>query len=97
MASAVKEYKQRLLLHPDSPAVVNAIMRAALDDDHKNQAAAWKLVMDRIAPVASFSADNRNTPSVEITIKGINEGDIKDITSADDDVVDGEWSGTSES
>ena len=95
-AAAIKEYKQRLLLHPDSPRVINSIVEAALNDEHKHQAIAWKLMLDRIAPVASFSAENRATPSVEITIKGIGEDDIRDITpdgdDSGDDVLDVEFS-----
>mgnify|MGYP000754711704 CR=1 FL=1 len=43
-ASIIKEYKARLLASPKSKKVLDNILDAALDDEHKNQAAAWKLV-----------------------------------------------------
>ena len=46
-ADAIKEYKARLLASPKSRKVLDSILNAALDDDHKNQAAAWKLLVDR--------------------------------------------------
>lgn len=89
-AEVMKSFRQRMLLNPDSPKVIESIYRAALDDDHKNQAVAWKLLMDRMAPVAGFSAENRHTPAVAITISGIGD-DVKDITPtvSSDDVEDG--------
>ena len=45
-ASIINEYKSRMLASPKSAKVLESIFNAALNDDHKNQAAAWKLVMD---------------------------------------------------
>ena len=56
-AAIINEYKARMLASPKSRRVLNTIFDAALDHDHKNQAAAWKLVMDRILPVAAFEKD----------------------------------------
>ena len=56
-ASIMNEYKARMLASPKSNKVLEAIFNAALDDEHKNQAAAWKLVMDRVAPTALFEQD----------------------------------------
>ncbi len=50
----MKDYRERMLNSPKSRKVLDSILNAALDDDHKNQAAAWKIVVDRIMPVASF-------------------------------------------
>ena len=44
-AAVMNEYKARMLASPKSAKVLESIFNAALDDDHKNQAAAWKLVM----------------------------------------------------
>jgi len=72
--SAMKEMKQRFLARRDTPAVINSIFKAAMDDDHKNQAAAWKLIVDRILPVGSFDKDKLGgKPTVNITITGVNE------------------------
>ena len=53
-AAIINEYKARMLASPKSKKVLDSIMNAALDDDHKNQAAAWKLCMDRLLPVSYF-------------------------------------------
>ena len=42
-AATINEYKARMLASPKSRKVLDSILAAALDDDHKNQAAAWKL------------------------------------------------------
>ncbi len=70
----MKEYRQRMLNSPKSRKVLDAILNAALDDDHKGQQAAWKIIADRILPVSSFELDTKNSkPSVNITITGIGE------------------------
>jgi len=88
-AAAINEFKARLLASPRSQKVLDSIMSAALDDEHKNQAAAWKLLMDRMLPVSYFEKDKNNTgrSSVSITIKGVggetvvtNDEDIIDVT-----------------
>lgn len=71
-ATIINEYKQRMLASPKSRKVLDAIFEAALDNEHKNQAAAWKLVMDRILPVAAFEKDvttgaSRNAIQINIT------------------------------
>lgn len=92
-AAAINEFKARLLASPRSQKVLDSIMSAALDDEHKNQAAAWKLLMDRMLPVSYFEKDKNNTgrSSVSITIKGVGgetiingEEDIIDVTPESD-------------
>ena len=63
-----------MLASPKSRKVLDTILNAALDDDHKHQAAAWKIVTDRILPVGLFEKDVLGTggrPSVNITISGV--------------------------
>ncbi len=88
-AAAINEFKARLLASPRSQKVLDSIMSAALDDEHKNQAAAWKLLMDRMLPVSYFEKDKNNNgrSSVNITITGVggetiinNDEDIIDVT-----------------
>lgn len=77
-ASIINEYKARMLASPKSAKVLESIFNAALDDEHKNQAAAWKLVMDRILPTSVFEQEvskGHNRNAVNITISGIG-GDI---------------------
>ena len=93
-ASIINEYKARMLASPKSRKVLDAIFDAALNDDHKNQAAAWKLVMDRILPTAAFEKDvvkggGRN--AIQINITGVG-GDTQVVSNDDDDVIDGDYS-----
>ena len=73
-AGIINEYKARMLASPKSELVLQTIFDAATNDEHKNQAAAWKLLMDRMLPISYFEKDKlsggRN--SVSITISGIN-------------------------
>ncbi len=73
-AAIINEYKARMLNSPRSRAVMDAIFEAATDPDHKNQAAAWKLVMDRILPVAAFEKDivkDAGRSAIQINITGV--------------------------
>ena len=72
-ADAIKEYKARLLASPKSRKVLDSILNAALDDDHKNQAAAWKLLADRLMPLSYFDKDKAGggRSAVNITITGV--------------------------
>ena len=92
-AAAINEFKARLLASPRSQKVLDSILNAALDDDHKNQAAAWKLLMDRMLPLSYFEKDKANAgrASVNITISGVGGETVITGTSGDDDVLDGEY------
>jgi len=87
-AAIINEYKARMLASPKSHKVLESILDAALNDDHKNQAAAWKLLMDRMLPVSYFEKDNASggRPSVSITISGIGDPKI----STDEDIIEAE-------
>jgi len=87
-ASIINEYKARMLASPKSAKVLETIFDAALDNEHKNQAAAWKLVIDRIAPVAAFEKDvikNGGSNSISINISGVPSVKVGN------DVVDGDY------
>jgi len=88
-ASAIEEFKARLLASPKSRKVLDAILDAALDDDHKNQAAAWKLLVDRMLPMSYFDKDKagNSRPSVNITISGVGESVA---INGSDDYIDAE-------
>ena len=68
---ALKQFRERLLLHPKSPALIEKLFSAAADDEHKNQAVAWKILSDRLLPVAGFTADGKANNQVSINITGI--------------------------
>jgi hypothetical protein len=74
-AAIINDYKMRMLNSPKSAKVLEAIFDAALDNEHKNQAAAWKLIVDRVVPVSVFEAQKQgNTiPQISINISGLNE------------------------
>lgn len=77
-ATIINEYKQRMLNSPKSRKVLDAIFDAALDNDHKNQAAAWKLLMDRMLPVSAFEQEisrNGGKSAITINISGIGTND----------------------
>lgn len=75
----INEYKQRMLNSPKSARVLEAIYDAALDHDHKNQAAAWKLIVDRIVPVSAFEASKSggSMPQISINISSLGQPEIK--------------------
>ena len=73
-AAIINEYKARMLASPKSKAVLETIFDAALDNEHKNQAAAWKLLMDRVAPVSAFEQEitkGNGKSSIQINISGV--------------------------
>jgi len=93
-AAVMKEYRDRMLNSPRSLKVLDSILKAAMDDEHKNQAAAWKIVVDRIMPVSSFdklagSEEGRNAiqinitgvPGVEVSAEAPLEGDFEPVES----------------
>jgi hypothetical protein len=86
-AAIINEYKLRMLNSPKSAKVLEAIYDAALNDEHKNQAAAWKLIVDRIVPVSVFEAQksgNNNMPQISINISGLNSPTLETV----EDVLD---------
>ena len=90
-AAIINEYKLRMLNSPKSSRVLEAIYDAALNDEHKSQAAAWKLIIDRVLPVSLFEQAKQNggTPQISINITGLTSPtieaveDITDVTITD--------------
>jgi hypothetical protein len=92
-AAIINEYKARMLASPKSKKVLDKIFDAALDDEHKHQAAAWKLVMDRVLPTAAFEKDivkGSGKNAIQINITGVS-GDTTIIGGDDDNIIDGEY------
>ena len=92
-AAVINEYKARMLASPKSRKVLDSIFDAALNDDHKNQAAAWKLVMDRILPVAAFEKDvikSGGKNSISINITGVGATSISSASEEPEDYIEGE-------
>lgn len=85
-AAIINEYKLRMLNSPKSAKVLEAIYDAALNDEHKNQAAAWKLIVDRIIPVSAFETAKAGggTPQISINITGLSSPTVETL----EDVAD---------
>lgn len=85
-AAIINEYKLRMLNSPKSAKVLEAIYDAALNDEHKAQAAAWKLIVDRIIPVSTFEATKQGggTPQISINISSVGTP----IVSSANDIID---------
>lgn len=85
----MEDFKARMLNSPKSAKVLEAVFNAALDDNHKGQQAAWKLIIDRLAPVSSFEQvkQNGSAPSISINISGISAPTI-DASTIDTQIVE---------
>lgn len=87
-AAIINEYKARMLASPKSAKVLEKILDAALNDEHQHQAAAWRLVIDRILPVSAFDQAKQggNTPQISINITGLSSPSVS--TSDSEDIID---------
>ena len=92
-AAIINEMKARLLASPKSRKVLDSIVNAALDDEHKNQSAAWKLLMDRMLPVSYFEKEKADggRPSVNITISGIGAESTQPISAEPEEPIDADY------
>jgi len=79
-SNRMKEFRQRLLLHPKSPALIEKMFSLAMDDEAKNQAVAIKLLADRLLPVAGFTTDGKQQNQVSINITGVGTPDTPGVT-----------------
>ena len=85
-AAIINEYKARMLNSPKSAKVLESIFDAALDNEHKNQAAAWKLVIDRIAPISAFDVTKgggNGMPQISINISSFGQPVIETVDNLD--------------
>ena len=92
-ASIINEYKARMLASPKSELVLQTIFDAATNDEHKNQAAAWKLIMDRILPVGAFEREvikDAGRSAIQINITGVGSTEILG-SPKDGSTIEGEY------
>jgi len=82
----MKDYRDRMLTSGKSAKVLEAIFEAALDNEHRNQAAAWNIIVDRIAPKRLFEnevdgagAPNSFTVKIETAGGPVNINESQDI------------------
>ena len=90
-AAIINEYRDRMLASPKSAKVLDSIFSAALDNEHKHQASAWKLVLDRIAPTSAFEQEiikGGGKSSIQINITGVGAAAV---SSAEDDITDADY------
>ena len=82
------EYRERLIASPKSKKVLDVILNAALNNEHKHQAAAWKLLVERLMPLSSFSEESANAkPSININISGV--GSLVEVEPLEGEYTDG--------
>lgn len=89
--AAIQEYKARMLASPKSAKVLEAVLEAASDPDHKNFTAAAKLVLDRILPISAFEDIKKggNRAGINITITGVDGS--KTVIGQDTDIDDADY------
>ena len=80
--AAQLELQEFMYKHPKKLEVVKKLFDGALDDDHKNQAAFMKIVMDRILPVSGFEKMGGKS-AIQININTLDVGN-------DSNVIEGE-------
>jgi len=98
-AAIINEYKGRMLTSPKSKLVLESIFDAALDNEHKHQAAAWKLLADRIVPLSYFEKDKvaGGKSAINISITGVGgeqtiiSSGSNDTNDTQDDALDAEY------
>ena len=67
MRAAQLEFLRLITENEDVEKVIDMIFEAALDDNHKNQAVAWKILMDRLLPLSACEKQQGRS-SIEINI-----------------------------
>ena len=89
----INDYRDRMLMSPKSAKVLEAIFDAALDPEHRNQAAAWKLIVDRVAPISAFDVKSNSgqTPQISINITGLTSPTVQTVEDITD--VEGNYHG----
>jgi hypothetical protein len=80
MRTAIKKLEERLLDANRIDRVIDSIVNAACDDENKNQAAAWKLIMDRMAPMSHYDKNKLgDRPMININVTTAGETTIKQV------------------
>ena len=78
LRTAIKKLEERLIDANRIDLVIDSIVRAACDDENKNQAAAWKLIMDRMAPMSHYDKNKLgDRPMININVTTAGDTSIK--------------------
>ena len=62
------ELEQTLLSHLDVSKVIETVVGTAINDSHKNQPVAQKILIDRILPISTFDKGVDFKERINITI-----------------------------
>ena len=80
MRTAIKKLEERLLDANRIDRVIDSIVKAACDDENKNQAAAWKIIMDRMAPMSHYDKNKLgDRPMININVTTAGDTSIKQV------------------
>jgi lysyl-tRNA synthetase class II len=83
------DLKAQFLTHNKLGPFVNKIFDIAMDDDHKDQMSAVRLIADRVLPNQSFAHTSKGSNAVQINISGLNvEVKEKEVNQSEDDLED---------
>ena len=82
----LQELKTEFLTHSSLDRYVKKLFDMALDDNHAGQTAAIKIIADRILPTASFSNEQKSSSAIQISITGLQVGDVQEKPVNDDPV-----------
>ena len=78
LRTAIKKLEERLLDANRIDRVIDSIVKAACDDENKNQAAAWKIIMDRMAPMSHYDKNKLgDRPMININVTTAGDASIK--------------------
>ena len=78
LRTAIKKLEERLLDANRIDRVIDSIVKAACDDENKNQAAAWKIIMDRMAPMSHYDKNKLgDRPMININVTTAGDTSIK--------------------
>jgi len=74
MRTAIEKLEERLLSANRIEGVIDSIVDAAGNPEHKNQAAAWKLIMDRMAPLSHYDKNKGGErPQIQINVNSLSD------------------------
>ena len=89
-AAKIRELMARMLI-TNGDRVLQKTIDIAMTDEHPNQMAAIKLLMDRALPTSYFEKDRAGSrPSINISITGVS-GAVETIDTIDPDATDVEF------
>ena len=90
-AAILNDYKAMMLASPSSEKIIQTIAKAALDDEHKHQAVAWRIWTDRVLPVSSFEKDAKASGRTSVTVNINAVAGPSPEVDVTGEAIDGDW------